>query len=72
MAEYTTAWPGRLVEQGFVVYAQDLRGYGRWQEKSYKVLCGDERIADPNFRDQSIMWQPSPPCAPMMAARWPK
>jgi alpha-beta hydrolase superfamily lysophospholipase len=44
-----------LAEHGFVVYAQDLRGYGRWQEKSYKVLCGDERIADPNFRDQSII-----------------
>jgi alpha-beta hydrolase superfamily lysophospholipase len=43
-----------LASQGFVVYAQDLRGYGRWQEKSIKAIAGDERLADINQREQSI------------------
>jgi alpha-beta hydrolase superfamily lysophospholipase len=43
-----------LARQGFVVYAQDLRGYGRWQEKSLRALAGDERLADINEREQSI------------------
>jgi alpha-beta hydrolase superfamily lysophospholipase len=43
-----------LATQGFIVYAQDLRGYGRWQEKSYKALAGDDRLADHSLGDQSI------------------
>jgi len=43
-----------LAAQGFVVYAQDLRGYGRWQEKSYRAVIGDERLADPNQLNQPI------------------
>lgn len=43
-----------LARQGFVVYAQDLRGYGRWQEKSLKALAGDDRPAGAGPADQSI------------------
>jgi alpha-beta hydrolase superfamily lysophospholipase len=49
-----------LAAQGFVVYAQDLRGYGRWQEKSIRAVCGDDRLADINQREQPItMSEPS-------------
>jgi len=51
-----------LAEQGFVVYAQDLRGYGRWQEKSYRALAGDERLPDRTKSDLSItLHEPSYP-----------
>jgi len=43
-----------LAAQGFVVYAQDLRGYGRWQEKSYRAIIGDERPAGPSQLNQPI------------------
>ncbi|MBS1991839.1 MAG: alpha/beta fold hydrolase [Cyanobacteria bacterium SZAS LIN-3] len=43
-----------LASQGFVVYAQDLRGYGRWQEKSYQAVIGDERPAGPHTQSITL------------------
>ncbi len=43
-----------LASQGFVVYAQDLRGYGRWQEKTLKAVAGDDRMPGPDSVDQSV------------------